>query len=81
MNHIKTPMTADDFATCLDELNLCLIKWCGSDACEKHIKEQYHAKSLCIPLDLPATIVVGDTHCCTICNDRADMNVLFGRSY
>jgi len=78
MSHIKTPYSEEEFGKYLDTKNLCLIRWCGLEECTKHIKETYKAKSLCIPLDLNIT-ALGDV--CCMCQNHANMNVLFGRSY
>ncbi|QKF93763.1 prolyl-tRNA synthetase class IIa archaeal-type [Fadolivirus algeromassiliense] len=78
ISHIRTPINSTEFGNYLDEKNLCLIRWCGTDDCEKQIKEDHKAKSLCIPMDLSIE-VNGDK--CTMCGKDSNMSVLFGRSY
>lgn len=78
ISHITVPKNEQQFVADLENKNLCYINWCGKETCEKHIKERYAAKSLCIPNDLEIKLEKGN---CCICGGDANLQVLFGRSY
>jgi len=77
-SNIAYPQFEVDFDLALTNKKLCLLRWCGSDYCEQYIKNEYKAKSLCIPLDLPVSL--NDANC-LFCKNKATMTVLFGRSF
>jgi prolyl-tRNA synthetase len=77
LSHITIPKNEAEFKSALENKNLCYINWCNKETCEKHIKETYAAKSLCIPKDLDINIEIDN---CCICNDSANLQVLFGKS-
>jgi prolyl-tRNA synthetase len=75
--HITPVDTMDEFRATLEEKGgFGLAGWCGSAACEEHVKEQTKATSRNIPFE-PA--VRKDT--CFVCGQQAQHTVVWGRSY
>lgn len=78
ITHIQTPQNEVEFDQALNNKNICYIKWCDTEECEKNIKAKYHAKSLCIPTDLDIKL---QGNKCRVCQKDAKLSVLFGKSF
>ncbi|MFC0214376.1 proline--tRNA ligase [Paenibacillus chartarius] len=75
--HITPIDTLDEFRTLLENKGgFGLAGWCGSAACEEHVKEQTKGTSRNIPFE-PA--VRKET--CFVCGEAAKHTVVWGRSY
>lgn len=69
--------TVDEFAAFLEEKRgFATAGWCGSDACETHVKEVTGATSRNIPFS-----PIEEKTKCLVCGEAAKHTVVFGRSY
>ncbi|MFC5532493.1 proline--tRNA ligase [Cohnella yongneupensis] len=69
--------TLDEFKSAMEESRgFGLAGWCGSDACEKQVKEETGATSRNIPFE-PAE----RKSTCLVCGDAAKHTVVFARAY
>jgi prolyl-tRNA synthetase len=67
----------DQFKLFLEEQKgFALAGWCGSEACEAHVKQELNATSRNIPFKPPI-----EKTTCFVCGSQAQHTVLFGRSY
>jgi prolyl-tRNA synthetase len=55
-----------------------LAWWCGSDACEAKVKDDFRATTRCIPLQQRGDAAGGP---CIVCGEHADSQVIFARAY
>lgn len=76
-NNITKPNSLSEFESNLNNKKMVLIKWCNTDDCHQNIKNKYHAKSLCIPDEIPEIANLN----CLVCNNPGKITVLFGRSF
>ncbi|TYP77616.1 proline--tRNA ligase [Paenibacillus methanolicus] len=75
--HFYSVETLDEMKTLLEEKRgFSLAGWCGSDACEKQVKEETGATSRNIPFD-PAEKKTK----CLCCGEEAQHTVVFARAY
>jgi prolyl-tRNA synthetase len=69
--------TLDEYKAAMEEKRgFALAGWCGSDACEKQVKEETGATSRNIPFE-PAEKKTK----CLVCGDAAEHTVVFARAY
>jgi len=69
--------TVDEFAAFLEEKRgFATAGWCGSDACEAHVKEVTGATSRNIPFE-----PLEEKKTCLVCGEPAKHTVVYGRSY
>jgi len=69
--------TLDEYKAAMEEKRgFALAGWCGSDACEKQVKEETGATSRNIPFE-PAEKKTK----CLVCGDKAEHTVVFARAY
>jgi len=69
--------TLDEYKAAMEEKRgFALAGWCGSDACEKQVKEETGATSRNIPFE-PAE----KKSKCLVCGDAAEHTVVFARAY
>lgn len=75
--HLTSVETLDEFKAFLDgRRGFALAGWCGSEACEAHVKEETGATSRNIPFE-PAERKTK----CLVCGEAARHTVVFGRAY
>ncbi|HEY1074206.1 MAG TPA: proline--tRNA ligase [Patescibacteria group bacterium] len=71
--------TIDDYATFQERIEhgaFLYAHWCGSEECEKQIKDETKATIRCIPFDQPA-----ETGTCIKCGGASHKRALFARAY
>ncbi|MNP63398.1 Proline--tRNA ligase [compost metagenome] len=75
--HFYSVDSLDEMKASIEEKRgFTLAGWCGSEACERQVKEETGATSRNIPFH-PQTIK--DT--CLVCGDKAKHTVVFARAY
>jgi prolyl-tRNA synthetase len=75
--HVNPVDSLDEFKKLLEEKGgFGLAGWCGSAACEEHVKEETKATSRNIPFE-PAV----HKQTCFVCGEKAKHTVVWGRSY
>ncbi|WP_442600909.1 proline--tRNA ligase [Paenibacillus sp. KN14-4R] len=75
--HFISVDSLDEFTAFLEgQRGFALAGWCGSNACESHVKEVTGATSRNIPFE-PAE----KKHTCLVCGEAAKETVVFGRAY
>lgn len=83
---VKEVTEWEDFVPTLDQKNLCLISWCGTNECEENIKNKSReetevgtttAKSICVLLE--QMYMLEDKKC--LCGKEGKKWTVFGRSY
>ncbi|GGD68030.1 proline--tRNA ligase [Paenibacillus nasutitermitis] len=76
-DHSHSVETLDEMKALLEEKRgFALAGWCGSEACEKQVKEETGATSRNIPFE-PAE----HKTTCLVCGDKAQHTVVFARAY
>lgn len=76
-NNFKSVDTLDEMKASLEEKRgFVLAGWCGSEACEKQVKEETGATSRNIPFE-PAE----RKSTCLVCGEHAEHTVVFARAY
>lgn len=76
-DHFYSVDTLDEMKSSMEEQRgFTLAGWCGSEACEKTVKEETGATSRNIPFE-PAE----EKHTCLVCGDAAKHTVVFARAY
>jgi prolyl-tRNA synthetase len=69
--------TLDEYKAAIEEKRgFALAGWCGSDACEKQVKEETGATSRNIPFEPAET-----KSTCLVCGDASQHTVVFARAY
>lgn len=75
--HFYTVDTIDEMKAEMDEKRgFTLAGWCGSEACEKHVKDETGATSRNIPFDPQEKKTT-----CLVCGEAAKHTVVFARAY
>lgn len=75
--HFYSVDTLDEMKASIEEKRgFTLAGWCGSEACEKHVKDETGATSRNIPFE-PAT----KKSKCLVCGEEAQHTVIFARAY
>ncbi|MFD1177230.1 proline--tRNA ligase [Paenibacillus puldeungensis] len=75
--HFYNVDTLDEMKASIEEKRgFTLAGWCGSEACERHVKEETGATSRNIPFEPK---VVKST--CLVCGEKAKHTVVFARAY
>ncbi|MNJ40033.1 Proline--tRNA ligase [compost metagenome] len=75
--HFYSVDTLDEMKASIEEKRgFTLAGWCGSEACEKHVKDETGATSRNIPFE-PAT----SKSTCLVCGEEAQHTVIFARAY
>lgn len=75
--HFYSVETIDEMKASIEEKRgFTLAGWCGSDACERHVKDQTGATSRNIPFE-PAE----KKSKCLVCGEQAKHTVVFARAY
>ncbi|WP_460319776.1 proline--tRNA ligase [Paenibacillus sp. YSY-4.3] len=75
--HFYSVETLDEMkASIEDKRGFTLAGWCGSEACERHVKDETGATSRNIPFE-PAT----KKSKCLVCGEEAEHTVVFARAY
>ncbi|MUG45596.1 proline--tRNA ligase [Paenibacillus woosongensis] len=75
--HFNSVDTLDEMKASIEEKRgFTLAGWCGSEACERHVKDETGATSRNIPFD-PATKKSN----CLVCGEEAKHTVVFARAY
>ncbi|AZK47757.1 proline--tRNA ligase [Paenibacillus lentus] len=75
--HFYSVDTLDEMKASIEEKRgFTLAGWCGSEACEKHVKDETGATSRNIPFE-PAT----KKSKCLVCGEKAQHTVVFARAY
>lgn len=76
-DHFYSVDTLDEMKASIEEKRgFTLAGWCGSEACEKHVKDETGATSRNIPFE-PAT----KKSTCLVCGEEAQHTVIFARAY
>ncbi|WP_059053482.1 proline--tRNA ligase [Paenibacillus senegalimassiliensis] len=76
-DHFYSVDTLDEMKASIEEKRgFTLAGWCGSEACERQVKEETGATSRNIPFK-PATT----KHTCLVCGEKAKHTVVFARAY
>lgn len=76
-DHFYSVDTLDEMKASIEEKRgFTLAGWCGSEACEKHVKDETGATSRNIPFE-PAT----KKSTCLVCGEEARHTVIFARAY
>ncbi|EPY04051.1 proline--tRNA ligase [Paenibacillus sp. E194] len=75
--HFYSVETIDEMKVQMEEKRgFTLAGWCGSDACEKHVKDETGATSRNIPFEPQTTKTK-----CLVCGEDAKHTVVFARAY
>ncbi|MEK5475882.1 proline--tRNA ligase [Paenibacillus sp. FSL R5-0407] len=75
--HFYSVDTLDEMKASIEEKRgFTLAGWCGSEACERHVKEETGATSRNIPFDPEVTKTT-----CLVCGEEARHTVVFARAY
>lgn len=75
--HFYSVETLDEMKASIEEKRgFTLAGWCGSEACERHVKDETGATSRNIPFE-PAT----KKSKCLVCGEEAEHTVVFARAY
>ncbi|WHX51453.1 proline--tRNA ligase [Paenibacillus woosongensis] len=75
--HFYSVETLDEMKASIEEKRgFTLAGWCGSEACERHVKDETGATSRNIPFE-PAT----KKSKCLVCGEEAKHTVVFARAY
>lgn len=75
--HFYSVETIDEMKAQMEEKRgFTLAGWCGSEACEKHVKDETGATSRNIPFDPQTTKTK-----CLVCGEDAKHTVVFARAY
>ncbi|WP_410769219.1 proline--tRNA ligase [Fontibacillus sp. BL9] len=75
--HFYTVDTLDEMKASIEEKRgFTLAGWCGSEACERHVKEETGATSRNIPFKPEVTKTT-----CLVCGEQAQHTVVFARAY
>lgn len=75
--HFFSVDTLDEYKSAIEEKRgFALAGWCGSEACEKQVKEETGATSRNIPFE-PAETKAS----CLVCGDASKHTVVFARAY
>lgn len=75
--HFYSVDTLDEMkASIEDKRGFTLAGWCGSEACERHVKEETGATSRNIPFEPEVTKTT-----CLVCGEKAQHTVVFARAY
>ena len=75
-NNISHPDNLEQLQTDIFDKKICYLPWCESTSCELFLKDNYHIKSLCVPLTYSH-----DTHsACLVCKNITSKVCLFGKS-
>lgn len=76
-DHFYSVDTIDEMKTLMEEKRgFTLAGWCGSDACEKHVKDETGATSRNIPFAAQES-----KKNCLVCGEEAKHTVVFARAY
>ncbi|GGH17850.1 proline--tRNA ligase [Paenibacillus segetis] len=76
-DHFYSVDTLDEMKASIEEKRgFTLAGWCGSDACERHVKDETGATSRNIPFE-PAV----KKTTCLVCGEKAAHTVVFARAY
>ena len=76
-SHIVAVKTMDEMAAALDGGNFCDAYWCGDEACEDKIKQQYAATTRVMNADQSEA----HNHTCVCCGKKAKHRIYFARAY
>lgn len=75
--HFYSVDTLDEMKASIEEKRgFTLAGWCGSEACERHVKDETGATSRNIPFEPEVTKTK-----CLVCGDPAQHTVVFARAY
>ncbi len=74
-SRIEKVKNLGELARAMGEGKLALAEWCGSERCEKQVKEKTGAKSV----NMPFKQAPGKD--CAVCGKKASAQVYFGKSY
>lgn len=75
--HFYSVDTLDEMKASIEEKRgFTLAGWCGSEACERHVKEETGATSRNIPFQPEVTKTT-----CLVCGEEAKHTVVFARAY
>jgi len=75
--HFYSVETIDEMKAQMEEKRgFTLAGWCGSEACEKHVKDETGATSRNIPFEPQSTKTK-----CLVCGENAKHTVVFARAY
>ncbi|MGG3837052.1 proline--tRNA ligase [Paenibacillus thiaminolyticus] len=76
-DHFYSVDSIDEMKTLMeDKRGFTLAGWCGSDACEKHVKDETGATSRNIPFAAQES-----KKTCLVCGEEAKHTVVFARAY
>ncbi|TDL55960.1 proline--tRNA ligase [Paenibacillus dendritiformis] len=76
-DHFYSVDSIDEMKTLMEEKRgFTLAGWCGSDACEKHVKDETGATSRNIPFAAQES-----KKTCLVCGEEAKHTVVFARAY
>ncbi|BFH14792.1 proline--tRNA ligase [Paenibacillus dendritiformis] len=76
-DHFYSVDTIDEMKTLMEEKRgFTLAGWCGSEACEKHVKDETGATSRNIPFAAQES-----KKTCLVCGEEAKHTVVFARAY
>ncbi|WP_435921210.1 proline--tRNA ligase [Paenibacillus sp. DYY-L-2] len=75
--HFYSVDTLDEMKASIEEKRgFTLAGWCGSEACERHVKDETGATSRNIPFEPEVTKTK-----CLVCGEKAQHTVVFARAY
>lgn len=75
--HFYSVDTLDEMKASIEEKRgFTLAGWCGSEACERHVKEETGATSRNVPFEPHAV-----KNTCLVCGEQAKHTVVFARAY
>lgn len=75
--HFYSVDTLDEMKASIEEKRgFTLAGWCGSEACERQVKEETGATSRNIPFEPKEK-----KHTCLVCGEQAKHTVVFARAY
>ena len=66
----------DDYKASVERGGFFRIHWCGSAACETHIREETRSTIRCIPFDAPE-----EPGACIVCNAPSPRRVIAAQAY
>lgn len=76
-DHFYAVDTIDEMKALMEEKRgFTLAGWCGSEACEKHVKDETGATSRNIPFAAQES-----KKTCLVCGEEAKHTVVFARAY
>ncbi len=76
-DHFYSVETIEELKTLMEEKRgFVWAGWCGSDACEQHVKEETGATSRNIPFEVPE-----HKETCLVCGEAAKHTVVFAKAY